>query len=59
MPYVITKKLRNNILSDLKLILNNTNDPKAIETLKDRIDRLESAPEFQPGQSYEDPVIRK
>lgn len=54
MPFVISKKLRNDILGDLKMILNNTNDAKAIETIKDRIDRLEKSPQFQPGQAYTD-----
>lgn len=54
MPFVISKKLKNELVRDLKAILNNTNDSKAIEIIKDRIDRLDASPEFQQGQNYKD-----
>ena len=54
MPRVISNSLHRDILTDLKIILNNTNNEKAIKTIKDRIDRLESSPEFRKGQNYSD-----
>ena len=53
MSRVISNKLHKDLITDLKLILNNTKDAGAIETIKDRIDRLEASPEYRTGQNYE------
>lgn len=54
MPRVISNRLHKDLIADYKLILNNTKDPEAIKTLKDRIDRLEASPEWRKGQNYSD-----
>ena len=54
MVRVISESLYKDLIHDYKLILNNTKDPQAIVTLKDRIERLEGSPEFRKGQNYSD-----
>ena len=52
LPRIISNSLHKDLITDLKLILNNTKDAGAIKTIKDRIDRLETSPEYRTGQNY-------
>jgi len=52
MARVITEKLYDSILRDYKTLLDTTTIKTARDTIDDRIEKLNLAPQWRAGQNY-------